>query len=64
MIDTGQVLSVSDLQLAAQSRFRREEDPIVKEYRKLLRELRREDDPDTDAIIAVKKKLLARLSMF
>lgn len=64
MIDTGQVTSASDMQLAAQSRIRREDDLIVKEYRKRLHELRREENPDTNAIIAVKKKLLARLSMF
>ena len=64
MIDTGQVTSASDMQLHAQCRFKRENDPIVKECRKRLWELRQEDDPDTNAIIAVKKKLLARLSMY
>lgn len=64
MIDTGQIKSTSDLQSGAQQRYRREEDLIVKECRKRLTELRREDNPDTNAIIAVKKKLLARLSMF
>ena len=64
MIDTGQVTSATDLQLAALSRFRRENDPIVKECRRRLHELRQEDDPDTNAIIAVKKKLLERLSMY
>ena len=64
MIDTGQIKSISDLQSDAQRRYRREEDPIVKECRKRLTELRREDNPDTNAIIAVKKKLLARLSKF
>ena len=64
MIDTGQVTSASDMQLYAQYLLERESDPIVKECRKRLRELRREDNPDTKAIIAVKKKLLARLAMF
>ena len=64
MIDTGQVLCISDIQARQSARIRREDDPIIKECRQTLSRLRREDEPNTETIIAVKKRLLERMAMY